>query len=205
MGTCFLCSPDEDLVYWSDGTGLAMCGLGPIVRGYSIVATKRHIHSAADVAADQMPEFLAFASDVRARLANYYGQCLLTEHGRVSLCVDVSGGTEPHCFHAHFLMFPGAPAVEAKARPYFARVEHASSLEEALNMARTHHEYFLLSPEPERFMVMTRPGKMIRQFARLLVAESLGRSELANWRRYSLYQEASAVAIELRGLFAGGG
>ena len=199
---CFLCDPDGVLVYRRSTTAFALCGLGPIVDGYSIVATRRHVRSAADAAAGEAPEFPVFAAEVRARLATHYGGCLLTEHGRVPVCVDVSGATEPHCFHAHFLLFPGAPAVETKARSYFARVEHASSLEEALDMARVHHEYFLISPEPQDFMVMTRPGRVIRQFARLLVAESLGCSELANWRRYSLYQEASAMAKELHGLFA---
>jgi hypothetical protein len=80
-------------------------------------------------------------------------------------------------------------------------VEYASSLDEALALGRGYDEYFLLSPNPRRFAIMTRPGRIIRQFARLLVAESLGRSELANWRAYSLREEAVSTAMDLRGLF----
>src|SRR5205809_1699813 len=193
---CFLCSPDRDLVYTSDLTSLALCGLGPIVKGYSVVATQRHIRSAADAAAGEAPDFLPFVSEVRDRLESSYGSCLVTEHGRLPVCVDVSGTTDPHCYHAHFLIFPGAPDIEGVARSYFAHVEEASSLEAALGLARSHDEYFLISPDDSHFAVMTRPGKIIRQFARLLVADSLGFSELANWRLHSLRDEAASTAAE---------
>jgi hypothetical protein len=202
MEGCFLCSPEVDLMYWSDRTSLALCGLGPVVKGYSVVAPRLHIRSAADAAAGEAFEFLAFASDVRARLSKLYGQCLLTEHGRLPVCVDVSGTTDPHCYHAHFLMFPGAPTLEDRACSYFARVKYASSLVEALEIAQVEKEYFLFSPNPQRFVIMTRPGRLIRQFARLLVAEALGRPELANWRRYPLREEVASTAAELRSLFA---
>jgi hypothetical protein len=198
---CFLCNPDADLVYQSDCTSLALCGLGPIVKGYSVVATRRHIRSAADAAASEAPDFLPFLSEIRSKLAGLYGQCLVTEHGRLPVCVDVSGTSDPHCYHAHFLIFPGAPPVETTARSYFRKAESASSLEEALEIARSHEEYFLLSPDPHRFIIMTRPGRLIRQFARLLVAESLGSPELANWRHHSLREDAALNASELRGLF----
>ncbi len=198
---CFLCSPDPDLVYWSDATSFALCGLGPIVKGYSVVATRTHLPSAADAAAGEALEFLTFVSDVRSKLARQYGTCLLTEHGGLPACIDVSGTTDPHCFHAHFLLFPAAPAVETRALVYFANNESASSLAAALEIARSHREYFLLSPELDRFLVMTRPGRMIRQFARLLVADSIGRPELANWRHHPLRDEAASIAAELRRLF----
>ena len=185
----------------SDNLCFALCGLGPVVKAYSVVATRKHIPSAADAVEGDVPEFLEFALHVRAKLSNLFGSCLLTEHGRVPLCLDVSGMTDPHCFHAHFLLFPGAPDIEATACSYFARTECATSLREALAVACQYDEYFLLSAHPDRFVVMTRPGRIIRQFARLLVAEAFGRSELANWRRLSQYEEAAQTARELRNQF----
>lgn len=201
---CFLCNPDAGLVYKNDPAGFALCGLGPIVKGYSVVATQEHVRSAADAAARESLEFCGFVSDVRKKLESSYGPCLITEHGRLPVCIDVSGTTDPHCYHAHFLMFPRAPNIEEEARSYFARVEYASSLDDALSLARAHEEYFLLSPSDKQFAIMTRPGKIIRQFARLLVAESLGSSDLANWRLHSLREEAASTAAELRGLLAKG-
>lgn len=198
---CFLCNPDPELVYWSDPENIALCGLGPMLRGYSVVATRRHVRSAADAAAGEAPTFLAFASTARAKLETSFGGCLLSEHGRVPLCVDLSGTTDPHCYHAHFLLFPGAPSIEEKATAHFATVKKAASLKEALTLAAAFNEYFLLSPTGQQFLVMTRPGRIIRQFVRLLVSEAIGTPELANWRNDSSREEAALMADQLRRLF----
>lgn len=199
--TCFLCAPDDDLVYHRNGNGFALCGLGPLVKGYSVIATAKHIRSAADAAAGESPDFLDFASAVRAKLTAYWGNCLVTEHGRLPVCVDVSGTSEAHCYHAHFLFFPGAPLIDNVARTHFACVEEACSLREALDIARSHSEYFLLSPKPDSYLVMSRPGRIARQFSRLLVAKALGRPELASWRKHPMRDTALATTAELRPLF----
>ncbi len=198
---CFLCSPDPDLVYESDQDGVALCGLGPLVRGYSLVATRRHIRSAAD-ALGEVPEFLSFASKIRSALALRFGSCLMTEHGRVPACVDVSGTTDPHCFHAHFLLFPGAPPTEERAREHFKTAEEAGTLAQAMQLASAHEEYFLFSLTPERFVILTRPGKLARQFARFLVADALGDGSLANWRGSPRPDQAKSDAAELRGFIS---
>ncbi len=200
---CFLCNPDPDLVYWSDSENIAMCGLGPILTGYSVVATRKHVRSATDAAAGEAPTFLAFASKARAKLEISFGQCLLAEHGRVPVCVDPSGTADPHCYHAHFLLFPGAPSIEEEAKTYFAKVRNVASLNQAMTIAAACNEYFLLSPTVQRFLVMTRPGRLIRQFVRLLVSEAMGVPELANWRIHSRREEAASMVYQLRTLFRG--
>src|SRR5689334_15782005 len=107
---CFLCAPAADLMYASNGRAFALCGLGPIVPGYSLVATKQHTASAADAVADST-ELPKFAEQIRGLLASRYGNCLITEHGRVPVCFDPSGTSDPHCYHAHFLLFPGVPEI----------------------------------------------------------------------------------------------
>jgi len=193
---CFLCCPDERLIYHQDGDGIALCGLGPIVDGYSVVATREHIRSAADsIVQYAFPEF---ALSVRRLLSARYGNCLMTEHGRVAVCTDIAGTTDPHCYHAHFLLFPGGPDVAAEARKYFAHVHESSSLREALAVAAGHEEYFLFSPDETAYLVMTRPGKLMRQFARFLIAEALGAPDAANWRRNPEFAKAAKTAEILR-------
>ena len=198
---CFLCAPDPKLVYSQDLNAFALCGLGPIIPGYSVVAPRKHIPSGADVGGAELDKFLEFTLGVRRKLSRLYGSCLMTEHGRLPVCVDVSGTTDPHCFHAHFLLFPGAPTVEQQAVEAFAKVDKFESLTEALRAASSYDEYFLLSPSEDNFMVMARPGKLMRQFARYLVADALGQPELANWRRYPLEETAKSVAGHLRSKF----
>jgi hypothetical protein len=195
---CFLCKPDPALVYYRDRTTIALCGLGPLVKGYSVVAARSHIRSAADAAIGDYPGLLDGVVTVRRHLCHRFGSCLVTEHGRVPVCVDVSGTTDPHCYHAHFLLFPQAPAVEAAAISPFAKVQEASDLREALRIAATCQEYFLFSPTDTRFLIMTRPGKLVRQFSRMIVASALGRENLANWRKFPNRKTAVADAAELK-------
>lgn len=185
-------------MYRKTSDGIALTGLGPLVPEYSVVATVGHVRSATDAVLGESPGFVKFTLALRNALIERHGSCLLSEHGRVPICDDISGTTDPHCFHAHFLVFPGAPNVEADASTFFAQVEIAQSLSDALRLARAHEEYFLLSPNPSKYLVMTRPGRMIRQFVRMLVAERLGRPELANWRRHANRDQALADARSLR-------
>lgn len=52
------------------------------------------------------------------------------------------------------------------------KIRRAVGLVEALQAVPS-SEYTLISPAPDVVSVFTRPGKLIPQFARLLVAESL--------------------------------
>jgi len=195
---CFLCAPDPSLVYAYSTSATALCGLGPLLPGYSVIGARKHVASCAD-AASNSPEFLQFTEMVRKVLTDNFGSCMLSEHGRLPVCAPLTGAHE-HCFHAHFLLFPGAPNVTQKAKTFFAKLTAVATLSDAMNIAHSADEYFLLSPTPESYFVMTRPGKLIRQFARLLVAEAVGQPERANWMRYPEKAAAQACAQDLRKL-----
>jgi hypothetical protein len=202
VGDCFLCKPRKELVYASTDEGVALCGLGPLVPGYSIVATRAHLRSAAD-ARKVAPSLSAFVSRVREVLVARFGRCVLSEHGRVPACADISGTTDPHCYHAHFLLFPGSPNIEERAQKFFAASEFTSSLDDALTIAANWEEYFLISDAPNSFRVLTRPGKFIRQFARILVTDAMGLpSTRANWRKHPNDEQAAREAESLRTLFS---
>jgi hypothetical protein len=200
---CFLCAPEADLIYASNTSAFALCGLGPIVPGYSLVATTRHTASAADAIAEssELPEF---AEQIREILASRHGNCFVTEHGRVPVCFDPSGTSDPHCYHAHFLLFPGVPDIVKAAKPYFAQIREANALKGALELAQQEKEYFLISPSPTEAYIMSRPGRLIRQFARVLVADATGNRDLANWRKYPNRESCVSTAKSLRDLLSGG-
>ena len=197
---CFLCEVPLDIMYAESETAIALCGLGPLVPGYTVVGTKAHVASAADVSS-QYPEFLEFAEGVRSFLVKHYGSCLVTEHGRMPACVGPAGEPDTHCFHAHFLMFPGVPLVSESARPYFASRQTFSNVREALESALGVAEYFLISPDADEASILTRPGRLIPQFARMLVAKATGHPELTNWRKAPLRDQCISMATQLRALW----
>jgi hypothetical protein len=200
MKRCFLCDTPPDLLYAQNPEMVALCGLGPLVPGYSVVATRAHARSAAD-ALGTVSTLVHFTVAIRERLAGTYGPTLITEHGRVPACV---GGADhhAHCYHAHFLLFPSAPPqIATQARAFFKDHWCASTMEQALERARHESEYFFISPAPDEFLIVTRPGRLIRQFSRMLVADALGRPEDANWQANPRRELALQYARELRGLY----
>lgn len=198
---CFLCNPRQDLVYASVDNAFALCGLGPLGPAYSVIATKAHVRSAAD-ACSRSPGFLDFVNKVRFTLHGSYGSSVLTEHGRVAVCIGPSGAPDPHCFHAHYLLFPGVPDIEEAAKRHFANHRFASTLADAMGIAAAMpEEYFLVSGSTNSFQVMTRPGKLVRQFARWLIADALRIPEKANWHKFPDEQAAISTAQQLRELF----
>jgi diadenosine tetraphosphate (Ap4A) HIT family hydrolase len=203
MPDCFLCDPSPDLLYKTSDNSVAMCGLGPIVPGYSVIAPRRHAASCADLVEPILSDFVSLVDSARQALTERFGPCLITEHGRVPTCAPESTHAEPHCYHAHLLVFPNAPDVEQEILQHFARREKAMGLSGAFKLGRKHQEYFLFSPSRERFFVLTRPGRMMRQFARFLIAGALGKPELANWRRFPMREVAACAANELRLCLAG--
>lgn len=179
-GECFLCQPDSRLVYLRNPAGTALCGLGPLTPGYTVVGAASHVRSSADSLASSRA-FVDFAVGVREVLAKRFGGCLLTEHGRMPVCHGRVGIAEGHCYHAHFLLFPSAPPILGLAVPYFSAVSEHRDLFSALEAAaQSNEEYFLVSPSAAQVVLMKRPVRMMRQFSRCLVAAALGRAEDAD-------------------------
>ena len=197
-GNCFLCSPDEALVYARTEAGTALCGLGPIVKDYSVVGTSLHVRSAADALTSGIDVFLSFAEEIRAFLIARHGSCLLTEHGRVPVCAGLSGAHESHCFHAHFLFFPSSPDVMDEVAKQCQLLSTSNSLTDALVLASDLPDYFLISPNPHDYRVFRSLGRLPRQFARHMVASELGFPELADWRLHASYSNAKRTAAVLR-------
>jgi diadenosine tetraphosphate (Ap4A) HIT family hydrolase len=196
---CFLCSPSAELVFLESENFYALAGLGPVVDGYCVVAAKSHVKSMADVPLGQAGERDAFITLVRNRLIAMYGTCLITEHGRMTVCADEH---DHHCFHAHFLVFPGTEDVSALADSYFSTSQAFTNLETSLAHGALHAEYLLISPSPTRFSIYSTPLNAPRQLARHLVAWKTGNGHLADWKTWPQRDRAIFIAETLRSAFA---
>ena len=161
-----------------------------------IAIYEKEPHPCADAASEE-PEFGRFLAGIRTVLTNLHGSCLVAEHGRLPVCVDTMA-SDRHCYHAHFLLFPGAPSVVEAATAYFEKIVAANSLATALGIARSCGEYFMLSPTQQQFFVMTQHKTIPRQFARLLVAAATGCPARADWRLYPDRRRAVQMAADLR-------
>lgn len=199
---CFLCKPSELLTVDSRKDAFTMAGLGPIVDGYAIVATRDHLYRLASSSAEYMVAYADYATQIRRKLAQHYGTCILTEHGNMPICgIDVYNHS--HCFHPHFLLFPNGSSIFEAAREYFQYPGHQfSTLIEALNFGKSLNHYLLVSENEDGYFVFIPDKDLPRQFARALIAEGIDALELASWRNHPGVEMTLANANELKKLFS---
>jgi len=196
---CFLCDVPADLTFWSSDHFVALVGLGPLVPDYSLIASKYHTKSMADVPPSIRVEQLAFLSSVRTELERRHGTCLVTEHGRMAVCTDYEHDT--HCFHAHFLAFPGVGDIADLAMSYFSTVQHFDDFDKSLRHAATLEEYLFVSPRSDEFHIFAGPLNIPRQLARYLVGWRKGCAHKADWKAWPEREQAESMARGLRSTF----
>jgi diadenosine tetraphosphate (Ap4A) HIT family hydrolase len=181
--TCFLCEPASELVYLDNGGFYAMAGLGPIVDGYSVVATREHVPSTLDLSPGQVARLGGFIKAVRAELEPQFGAVTFTEHGRVAACVYAdSVAHEAHCMHAHRLAFPGVPGLDLAAVAPRLDVSRHPSFAVASADATIVGQYLLVEEPDGSCQLASVNGPLPRQFLRAAVAAQIGARDLADWR-----------------------
>ncbi|OGS78586.1 MAG: hypothetical protein A2Z94_06385 [Gallionellales bacterium GWA2_55_18] len=198
---CFLCRPAAQLVAHVDSEQYTMAGLGPLADGYAIIATNTHSSDKEENTQLLSESFAKYSESVQAILATQFGSCVLTEHGKMPLCLP-DAQSETHCFHKHLLLFPGVPDPCAEFYDYFdAEGEHFVSLFEALKFAAKLPRYLLVSSRVGEYLIFATQD-LPRQFARVIVAELLDQPDLASWRTHPNGDWALQNATFLRQLLA---
>jgi hypothetical protein len=195
--SCFLCSPDANLVVARSKTAYAMVGLGPFTTTYAIIASRVHLPSLADLATAD-PTAIAEIERLRRELESIRGPLLMTEHGRVPVCRDDGDQHDAHCFHAHGLIFAQPSSVLRHALSYYSRSAMYPNLSSALEAAAKEEAYLLCSEGIDRYHILSGPLNVPRQLTRTLAALSAGEGRLADWRINPRKPEAMQMAETLR-------
>jgi hypothetical protein len=179
---CFLCDANHPWVYDQSEHFVALLGLGPIAEGYSIIAARDHVPSMFDLEPEVAEELAAFTSCVRDRLRPHYGDAVITEHGRIAPCLAAyARAYEPHCLHAHRLVFPGQPRIELTGFFPRAEIQRWDSFLEAFRAFEWEGQYLYAEHADGMCEVVPVGRRMPRQFFRRLAALRMGHPELADW------------------------
>jgi hypothetical protein len=182
---CFLCDPEPEFTWLTSDSFRAVLGLGPIGEGYSLIATREHSPSMFDLDADVAAELVEFTAEVRRRLHEHYGPSVVAEHGRVSPCIAPAiRRHEPHCLHAHRLVFPGLVRVDLDGVAPWLGAEQHDSFAAARDAFVWPGQYVYVEHADGSCTVAGPRRPLPRQFLRAVVAAEQGRPELADWRRF---------------------
>lgn len=200
---CFLCEPDTSLVYLKEGPFFAMLGLGPIGTGYSVIATAAHVASMFDLDAEEGRLLTQFTARVRNLLSPHFGPCSLAEHGRIALCVSIATKAhEPHCLHAHRLVFPSLPNLPLRLAVPDLPVETFESFDDARMRQAFPERQYLYTEDADGSCEVCFPSRPIaRQLLRqLAVALRKEARDVADWRTFPNHAtiETAQKALGLR-------
>jgi hypothetical protein len=162
--------------------------------GFTLIAARQHVPSMLDLDADAAEDLGHFAAEVRSRLERLYGPTSIAEHGRVAPCISPATRLhEPHCFHAHWLVFPGHAKID------LARVAPGLRISRYPDFAAACSEYddpgqYLYVEDAQGHSELGRvDGPLPRQFLRAVVAKDQGRPHLADWRAHPGFDEIEAA------------
>ncbi len=196
MNNCFLCNKalDTRVTVWRNMQLIA--ALGPLVPLHALIATTRHCKSFTDIALET-PEQIAEIVELRAHLEEKLGPMLITEHGRVPVCLNDDDAHEQHCFHAHFALFPGAVDISQLAAAYFRERQEHGSLEEAIFAARQAKDYLIISPSRAKTHLFSGGLNVPRQLSRKLVAFQQGNLAASDWREFPEYELTEKNRLQL--------
>lgn len=180
---CFLCAPEPEFTWARSRKFQAVLGLGPVCEGYTVLSARDHVPSMLDLDEEDVAALLSFGDYVRRRLETAYGPSTMTEHGRVAPCaVRRANVHDPHCLHAHRLVFPNLRDFDLRDLAPGLNVEAFPSFREAHREFAWPGQYLLVESADRGVQIASVEGRLPRQFLRALAARQLGRPELANWR-----------------------
>ena len=153
-----------------DKVGIAMCAMGAFVPGYVLISPAQHENSVRALAAERMPEFLAFVNDVVDIVERMYGPRTLFEHGscraeerRRSACIT----------HSHIHVLPGAYSFTRLGLP----VRPIGTLADLVKVPPAERaDGYLMYREPGG-LVQYSPDAGISQYFRRHIARMLGRPD----------------------------
>jgi hypothetical protein len=203
MKACFLCEPEPEWTWLESTNFRAVLGLGPIGMGYTLIATREHLPSMLDLESCMVAELTSFTANVRERLAALEGPAVVCEHGRVAPCIaPATRRHEPHCFHAHRLVFPGQVSLDLRAAAPRMRVLEYPSFDQVRGSDVGASQYVYAEQPDGSCQVGLVQGPLPRQFLRAIAAAQRGRHELADWRSSPRRHEVHAARRALERIAA---
>lgn len=193
ISSCFLCNPEPEYTWDTSEHFRAVLGIGPVGEGFTLIAARQHVTSMLDLDQEVAEDLIGFTQLVRTRLEDLYGSTVVAEHGRVAPCVEPGvRAHEPHCLHAHRLVFTGASRIDLAAAAPKMEITHFQDFEVARDYYGDPGQYIYVE-DRAGVHIGRIDGPLPRQFLRAVVALDQGRPHLADWRGRPGFAEVEAA------------
>lgn len=172
-------------------------GLGPIVEGYLLIASKDHYMGLGNVPTELYSELESVQTKVRSILTQNYTPPLFFEHGPVSrmnkggCCIE----------HAHLHALPVKVDITSELTHSFHHsiITSYDALKTQFQKGVPYFFYETNTGERHLFAVQE---SVPSQYIRKLIAQKVGKPERADWQSYLELEEVVRTAQTLKAAFA---
>ena len=171
--------------------------LGHFIEGYSLVVTKEHLRTMAELETPECVELETLLNVVSERLTTMYGSRIcIFEHGavcptnRAGACID----------HAHMHVVPTNCDVRARLRNF--QEHRITSVSELRDFGNAGKSYIYYEHRPGDRRVFTSDDRVPSQFMRRVLCDELGMPFEWDWRLAPLFREIEQFVARWRHDFA---
>lgn len=205
---CFFCKPEEWRIIFLGQYVQVIAGVGPLCPGYVMLAPRPHIHTAADLDASSLWEFLAVFEILKLALKNQYGPGYTAyEHGRIGSCrmLETSNDYSTFCHHSHRVMIPVITNCFSTIQEWFENIHQLDAPDSIKSLEGQEYVYYETQQVNESIARIGFTGhKGIQsQFMRRVLTEKLNLNRDWNWASDLNYEEMIDTVSRLRGEFIG--
>lgn len=175
---CRFCNPPEkERILMETDNFYIMVSLGPIVEGYLLIVTKKHIGACLNIPEYILDEYMSLKEKVREILINIYGYCLFYEHGKIGTSLTLDDSHE-HCYHAHLHCIPVSCELNEIVNKEFAGNIY-SNYYDCYKEMNSKKQYLYI--EDNKIMTYIPQGPIRKQYLRYVLASTLGYNERWDW------------------------
>ncbi|MCM0301930.1 HIT domain-containing protein [Bacteroides fragilis] len=175
---CRFCNPPEkERILMETDNFYVMVSLGPIVEGYLLIVTKKHIGACLNIPKFILDEYILLKEKVREILVTTYGCCLFYEHGKIGTSLTMNNSHE-HCYHAHLHCIPVSCELnKIVCNEISGHVYH--DYNECYKDMNNKKQYLYI--EDTKIMTYIPQNPIRRQYLRYKLASILGYNERWDW------------------------
>jgi diadenosine tetraphosphate (Ap4A) HIT family hydrolase len=184
--TRFLLSTDNFHVFPS---------IGQLVKGYLLVAPKKHYNAFDEMPTQLAGELAAVCELVRSIVSQNYGPCISFEHGARG---PANGGCGIYHAHLHVVPLPGIPDPIAKLKERFPHKRLDALCNISYGSNRNSPYLFCEDFNSNRYRFSI--GNLQSQYMRRLLAKAIGTKDW-NWRSAGREERLLATIRRLSGQF----
>lgn len=176
--TCRFCTPPEkERILYESENFYVMVSLGPIIEGYLLIVTKKHIGSCLNLPVEYLVEFLEVKSLVKEVLIENYGSCIFYEHGKIGSSLKFNNSSQ-HCYHAHMHCVPVKINMNEIVNKDF-EYNYFTSFKDAHEKLCKIEKYLYI--EDGSLNVYTPTQNIRKQYLRWILSILIGKEDKWNW------------------------